>query len=173
MIPLPPAYIDRMRTILANDADTFFEALEQPYVRGLRLNPLKTPAEPLETLIDGLGPGIPWADDGFYISMESQAGSHPLHACGAYYIQEPSAMLPAQLLNAQPGETVLDLCAAPGGKSTQLAAQMRGQGTLVCNEIVSSRAAILSGNLERMGVCNALVVSQSPDTLAPKMATAV
>ena len=103
MIPLPPTYIDRMRAMLASDADAFFKVLEHPYIRGLRLNPQKTSAVPLETLIDGLGPGIPWAGDGFYISMESQAGSHPLHACGAYYIQEPSAMLPAQLLNAQPG----------------------------------------------------------------------
>jgi len=155
-----------MRAMLGSDADDFLGAQEQPYVRGLRLNPLKISATPLETLIDGLGSGVPWADNGFYLDIESQAGSHPLHACGVYYIQEPSAMLPAQLLGVHPGETVLDLCAAPGGKSTQLAAQMRGQGTLVCNEIVSSRAAILSGNLERMGVRNALVVSQSPDTLA-------
>ena len=113
MIPLPPAYTDRMHAMLGSEADAFFEAQEQPYVRGLRVNPLKTPAMPLETLIGGLGPGIPWADDGLYLSIENQAGSHPLHACGAYYIQEPSAMLPARLLSAQPGETVLDLCAAP------------------------------------------------------------
>ncbi len=168
MIPLPPAFAQRMQAELGADANAYFASLEKPYVRGLRINPLKTSDEPIEVLIQGLTKPIPWADDAYELEINSPAGSHPLHACGAYYLQEPSAMLPASLLKAQPGEIVLDLCAAPGGKSTQLAAQMRGQGTLVCNEIVRSRAAVLSGNLERMGVCNALVVSQNPETLAQR-----
>lgn len=169
MIPLPPAFARRMLELLGSSAQAYFEALEQPYVRGLRVHPLKTPNAPLETLVDGIEEArVPWEADGRYLDTQSAAGSHALHACGAYYLQEPSAMLPARLLDVRPGETALDLCAAPGGKSTQLAAQMCGQGTLVCNEVVPSRAAVLCGILERMGVRNALTVSQSPETLAQR-----
>ncbi len=168
MIPLPPAFVKRMRGQLDGGADAFFAAMEQPPVRGLRVHPWKTPQKPLEVLIEGLENAVPWAAGGRYLNFDSRAGAHPLHACGAYYIQEPSAMLPAELLQARPGETVLDLCAAPGGKSTQLAAALQGQGTHVCNEIVPSRAGALGGNLERMGVQNAVAVSADPDTLAKK-----
>lgn len=170
MISFPPAFTERMRCQLGGGADAFFAAMEQPPVRGLRVNSRKAPGKPLEALIEGLEDSVPWAADGRYLALDSAAGTHPLHACGAYYIQEPSAMLPAQLLKARPGETVLDLCAAPGGKSAQLAAAMNGQGTLVCNEIVPSRAAALSGNLERMGVQNAVAVCADPDTLSQKWA---
>lgn len=166
MIPLPPAYAARMQAQLGRDAQKYFEAMEQPYARGLGLNPLKTPHPAIETIVEGLQGAVPWAADGRYLAKDSSAGSHALHACGAYYLQEPSAMLPAHLLAAKPGQTLLDLCAAPGGKSAQLAAAMAGRGTLVCNEIVPSRAAVLSGNLERMGVRNALAVSADPARLA-------
>ncbi|MBE0601528.1 MAG: RsmF rRNA methyltransferase first C-terminal domain-containing protein [Firmicutes bacterium] len=168
VIPLPEAFAQRMRAALGSGASAYFEAMEQPYVRGIRLHPMKTPDHPIHALIDGIQTRVPWTGDAFALDIHSLAGSHPLHACGAYYLQEPSAMLPARLLDVQPGETVLDLCAAPGGKSTQLAAGMQGMGTLVCNEIVPSRAAALSGNLERMGATNALVVSQNPETLAER-----
>jgi len=166
MIALPPAFVSRMKAQLGSDAGRFFAVMEQPYVRGLRINPFKTPDKPLDGIVRGLGGSIPWAADGRYLAADSAAGGHPLHECGAYYIQEPSAMLPVRLLTIKPGQTVLDLCAAPGGKSTQIAAMMDGDGTLVCNEIVPARAATLSGNLERMGVRNALVVSANPDRLA-------
>ena len=164
MIPLPPAFLERMRRQLAGDADAFFAAMEQPPVRGLRMNPQKTP----NISIDGLLNPVPWAADGYYLPPDSKAGGHPLHACGAYYIQEPSAMLPAELLKVKPDETALDLCAAPGGKSTQLAAMMNSRGTLVCNEIVPARAGTLAGNLERMGVQNVVTVSADPELLARK-----
>ncbi|MEA4928288.1 MAG: RsmF rRNA methyltransferase first C-terminal domain-containing protein [Candidatus Limiplasma sp.] len=164
--PLPQAFCRRMEAQLGPDAPAYFAALEQPPVRGLRINPGKPTLIPLSALINGLGDPLPWAPDGFALQLESKAGLHPLHEAGAYYLQEPSAMIPATLLAAQPGETVLDLCAAPGGKSTQLAAAMCGQGTLVCNEPVPSRAQTLSRNLERMGVPNALVVSADPERLA-------
>ena len=166
MIPLPPAFTQRIREQLGSQADAFFLAMEQPPTRGLRIHPQKTPELPLETYVEGLEDPIPWVPEGRYLSPESTAGVHPLHACGAYYLQEPSAMLPAHLLRPLPGEAVLDLCAAPGGKSTQLASFMRGQGTLVCNEFVPSRAETLSGNLERMGVSHAVVVSADPAQLA-------
>lgn len=166
MIPLPPAYTKRMRSQLGREAQTFFSAMEQPFVRGLRVNPFKMPISAFNTILKDLNSVVPWEGNGRYVAAESTAGGHPLHACGAYYLQEPSAMLPARVLSPKPGQAVLDLCAAPGGKSTQLAAMMRGEGTLVCNEIVPSRAAVLSGNLERMGIRNALVVSADPKRLA-------
>ncbi|MBN1776742.1 MAG: RsmF rRNA methyltransferase first C-terminal domain-containing protein [Clostridiales bacterium] len=166
MISLPEAFVSRMKAQLGSGAGAFFAAMEQPYTRGLRVNPLKTPSEPLDNVIQGLGDTVPWAADGRYLAADSAAGGRPLHDCGAYYIQEPSAMLPARLLDAKPGQTVLDLCAAPGGKSTQLAAMMGGQGTLVCNEVAPARAEALGGNLERMGVRNALAVSACAERLA-------
>lgn len=164
--PLPQAFIQRITSQLGREAPAYFAAMEQPPLRGLRCNPHKTPENPLSDLADGLGATIPWEENGYYLSLASTAGAHPLHEAGAWYLQEPSAMIPAALLAVQPGETVLDLCAAPGGKSTQLAAAMAGQGTLVCNEIVPRRAQILSRNIERMGIRNALVVSADPAKLA-------
>ena len=111
---------------------------------------------------------IPWAEDGYYLAAESRIGAHPLHEAGACYIQEPSAMLPAAVLAPRPGERVLDLCAAPGGKSTQMGALMRGEGLLVCSEPVPDRARVLSRNVERMGLTNTLVISAWPEELAAR-----
>lgn len=163
--PLPEAFIARMRTQLGAHADAYFSALEEPYLRGVRLNPRK-PVRP--DVLDGFGDPVPWnAACGRYLAMDSAAGLDPLHEAGAYYIQEPSAMAPVAILNPQPGERVLDLCAAPGGKSTQIADALCGEGLLVCNEPVPSRAKILSRNIERMGVPNALVVSADPEKISP------
>ena len=161
--PLPQAFVDRMRAQLGGEADAYFAALEEPYQRGVRLNPRKPAIAP-----EGMLEPVPWnAALGRYLSMDSAAGLDPLHEAGAYYIQEPSAMAPVALLCPQPGDRVLDLCAAPGGKSTQIADALGGEGLVVCNEPVPSRAKILSRNIERMGVSNALVVSADPDQLAP------
>lgn len=161
---IPEAFARRISEQLGDAADAYFASLEQSPLRGLRRNPHKMCN--LSDWIGGIGAPVPWAPDGFYLDITSTAGAHPLHEAGAYYLQEPSAMLPATLLAVRPGETVLDLCAAPGGKSTQLAAAMAGEGTLVCNEFVPGRAQILSRNLERMGVQNAVVVSADPARLA-------
>lgn len=162
--PLPEAFAVRMRAQLGSHADAYFSALEQPYLRGVRYNPRK----PLGNAPDGFGDAVPWNSAlGRYLSQDSTAGLDPLHEAGAYYIQEPSAMAPVSLLAPKPGERVLDLCAAPGGKSTQIADALAGEGLLVCNEPVPSRAKILSRNIERMGVANALVVSADPEQLAP------
>ncbi|MDR2044049.1 MAG: RsmF rRNA methyltransferase first C-terminal domain-containing protein [Clostridium sp.] len=109
---------------------------------------------------------VSWAPHGWYYPPDLQPGGHPYHAAGLYYIQEPSAMAPAGLLQAQPGTRVLDLCAAPGGKSVQLADRMKGQGVLVCNDIHPARARILSENVERMGIRNALVTNERPERLS-------
>lgn len=162
--PLPEAFVAGMRRQLGPEADAFLAALEEPFQRGLRLNPRK----PITQAPEGLLEPVPWnASTGRYLAVDSAAGLDPLHEAGAYYIQEPSAMAPVAVLAPRPGERVLDLCAAPGGKSTQIADALAGEGLLVCNEPVPGRAKILSRNVERMGVPNALVVSAKPEKLAP------
>ena len=164
--PLPEAFVQRIRQQLGPEADDYFAALEQPYFRGLRLNPRKPLFDP-SAQVEGLLDPVPWnPQHGRYLAMDSAAGLSPLHEAGAYYIQEPSAMAPVSILAPKPGERVLDLCAAPGGKSTQIADALQGDGLLICNEPVPSRAKILSRNIERMGVTNALVVSAEPEQLA-------
>lgn len=170
---LPPAFTTRMRAQLGAEADAYFAALERPYLRGLRLNPQKPVSEAALEAVGGVEGPVPWYPAlGRYLHRDSAAGADPLHEAGAYYLQEPSAMAPVSALAPHPGERVLDLCAAPGGKSTQIAAALAGEGLLVCNEPVPSRAKILSRNIERMGVTNALVVSAQPEALAARWAGA-
>ncbi len=159
---LPEKFIERMAGRLGDELPAFLRSYEEDYCRGIRMNPLK----PVSVQPNGLGDAVPWEKTGYYLSLDSDAGAVPLHEAGAWYLQEPSAMLPAAVLNPQPGEKVLDLCAAPGGKTTQLALRMKGEGLLVCNEPVSKRTQILARNVERMGVINALVVSAMPRQLA-------
>lgn len=158
----PELFLKRVEDQLGPEFSLYCSSLEQPWHRGIRLNPLKRSSVPWEDLLSG----IPWAEEAWYLSHESEIGAHPIHEAGGCYLQEPSAMLPASVLSARPGETVLDLCAAPGGKTTQIAAGMSGKGLLVTNEPVPKRAQILSRNVERMGITNALVVSAYPRQLA-------
>jgi len=162
-IQLPEQFIERMRQQLPDELPAFLRALEEKPLRGIRLNPLK-PGD--ATGFIGNTEPILWADDAWYLSTESRAGASVVHEAGAFYIQEPGAMIPAAVLNAKPGEKILDLCAAPGGKSTQIGCAMKGEGLLVCNEPIPKRAQILSRNIERMGIPNAIVVSAWPDRLA-------
>ena len=109
---------------------------------------------------------IPWVKEGYYYSGDNRPGKHPYHEAGLYYIQEPSAMAVVELLDPRPGERVLDLCAAPGGKSSHIASRMKGIGFLLSNEIHPARARILSQNMERMGVQNAVVSNEDAQSLA-------
>ena len=162
---LPEAYLNRMRDQLSDEFDEFIKSYEEKPKQALRLNTLKNK--------DVFGAcdkafhlsSVEWASNGYYYEDDDQPGKHPYHEAGVYYIQEPSAMAPVMQLNVQPGDMVLDLCAAPGGKSTQIAAFLKGEGLLICNEYISSRAQILSENIERMGVSNACVTNESPDRL--------
>ena len=163
---LPEGFVTRMRTLLGAEFDAFLASYDLPRNLGLRLNPLKTDVPPALDAF-GLRP-VPWAENGYYYDPQTRPGLSAYHDAGLYYLQEPSAMAPAGLLEARPGERVLDLCAAPGGKSTQLAAALRGEGLLVSNEIQPKRAKILSGNMERLGVANALVLSEHPRRLAER-----
>ena len=164
MNQLPKVFVDRMAAQLQDELPAFLRTYEEPYQRGIRLNPLKAVDE--THLPEGLLEAVPWEPTGHYLSLDSKAGADILHEAGAWYLQEPSAMIPAAVLNAQPGEHILDLCAAPGGKTTQNALRMAGQGMIVCNEPIGDRARILSRNVERMGVTNAIVVSAWPEKLA-------
>ena len=146
----------------------YLAALDQPYTRALRINLLLRPDGTPSCPIDGLGAPVPWAKGAYFVEGGARPGLSPLHEGGLFYMQEPSALTAVTALDPQPGERVLDLCAAPGGKSTQIAALMARRGLLVCNEPVPNRAQILSRNVERMGVRNAVVVSALPDALAPR-----
>ena len=171
---LPREFIARMQPLLGSAWPAFAAALDAPRRRGLRVNTLKTDARTFLPLFPLPLTPAPFAPDVFCLPPEGdtpfKAGSDPLHHAGAYYMQEPSATVPAAVLAARPGERVLDLCAAPGGKSTQLAAAMRGKGVLWCNEYVPARARILQQNLERCGVRNAVVSSGDTGRLCRALA---
>lgn len=178
---LPVAFMERMQRLLGEEYGAFLEALGQERHRALRLNPLKRGTDEMnaaEKLSTGWKEArgdkpvfshlteVPWAENGYYYQAGDQPGKHPWHQAGLYYIQEPSAMAPVEVLEIRPGERVLDLCAAPGGKTAQIAAKLRGNGLLVCNEIHPARAKILSENVERMGIGNACVLNETPERLA-------
>ncbi len=169
--PLPDGFLARMAAMLGEEYPTFLASYGREVTPSLRINPLKCATDRAATVIPFLGERVAWQAAGFYygeaaLSGEVRPGKHPLHEGGLYYIQEASAMLPASLCPPIPGERVLDLCAAPGGKASQLAGALMGRGLLVANEIHPGRAAVLSQNMERMGVKNALVTNASPDELA-------
>ena len=167
-MPLPQAFLSRMQTMLGDEYPQFLAAYDQPHFRGVRINPLKCDRETIEAAMGTLTPS-PFSPLCFYTQTE-KVGSLPLHHAGAFYSQEPSASSAVTVLAPEPGEKVLDLCAAPGGKSTQIAACLMGEGLLWSNEIVKNRAQILLSNMERMGVKNAVVSSCHPETLCSRLA---
>lgn len=158
----PAGFEERMQRLLQSEYPAFLASYDRPRNTGLRLNPLKTDTPP-DLSRFSLTP-VPWEPMGFSYAA-GRPGLSVYHECGLYYLQEPSAMAPAALLDPQPGEKILDLCAAPGGKSTQIAGRMQGRGLLVCNEIHPKRAQILSSNIERLGIANALVLNEHPARL--------
>lgn len=162
---LPIKFKERMADLLKEDYDALIDSYQKSHRAALRINRLKTEAEPILNALTCQFERVPWTQEGYYYS-QCRPGKSPLHDAGAYYIQEASAMYVAEVVDAQPGEYILDLCAAPGGKSTAIAADMQGQGMLVANEIHPKRARILSHNIERMGIPHAIVTNESPDRLA-------
>ncbi|NQX48045.1 RsmF rRNA methyltransferase first C-terminal domain-containing protein [Paenibacillus tritici] len=168
---LPAAYTANIREMLGDTADAFLESYLARRTQGLRFNTLKSSSDPGQAAAEhalsqfNLSQ-VPWCPAGFYYEDPARPGRHPYHTAGLYYIQEPSAMSAAELLQPLPGETVLDLAAAPGGKTTHIAALMQGQGLLVSNEIHPERAKILAENVERLGISNALVTSAAPGDLS-------
>ena len=161
---LPEKFLERMKAQLGDEYEQFLKSLERPRAVALRYNPLKGDAPALPFV----GEPVPWEPMGFYYDPDSRPGLHVFHEAGVYYLQEASAMSPVALLDPQPGERICDLCAAPGGKTTQIAGRMMGEGFLLCNEYSPKRAKILSRNIERMAVANALVVNEDTAVLAKR-----
>lgn len=162
----PEAFLERMKKLLDTEYPDFLESLGQEPCRALRLNPLKTDETDLLSHPPFHLSPVSWAENGFYYESQDAPGKHPYHEAGVYYIQEPSAMSAVPHLHVLPGEKVLDLCAAPGGKSTQIGCALKGKGLLVTNEIHPARAKILSSNMERLGITNSLVCNETPGRLA-------
>ena len=161
---LPKEFLERLRLQLGEEYPEYLQSLERPRAVALRFDPRK--GEP--PVLPFVAEPIPWEPMGYYYDPDARPGLHPYHEAGVYYLQEASAMAPVSLLDPQPGERICDLCAAPGGKSTQIAGRMLGQGFLLCNEYSPKRAKILSRNIERMGIANALVTNETPDALAKR-----
>ncbi len=161
---LPEAFLERIKHQLGEEYPAFLKSLERPRAVALRFNPLKGQRPQLNFTEKQ----VPWEPNGYYYDEAARPGLHPYHEAGVYYLQEASAMAPVALLDPQPGERVCDLCAAPGGKTTQIAGRMAGEGFLLCNEINPKRAKILSRNVERLGVSNALVTNEHPQNLAKR-----
>ena len=164
MSELPAGFIDQLAPLLGGELQDFLHCFNHLPHRGIRFSSRRMPPD-----VPGLLSPIPWWQGAWYLAPEAAAGSHPLHDAGAYYLQEPSAMAAVAALDPKPGETVLDLCAAPGGKASQIAERLMGVGALLANEVNPSRARILARNLERMGAVSTAVSCESPVRLAEKL----
>lgn len=164
-VKLPTKYLERMEHMLKDEYDDFLDSYKQKRYFALRVNTLKVSVDIFKEIFPyDLSP-VPWCDTGFYYDGKNKPGKHPYHAAGLYYIQEPSAMAVAEAVGIRPGDKVLDLSAAPGGKSTQAAAELNGGGLLVANEISPQRVVSLTENIERMGIKNAVVLNEDPANL--------
>ena len=163
---LPEEFEQKMRKLLGEDYDNYAGSFAKKYGQTFRVNQLKT--QPAELFRRFAVKPVPWCEDGFYYDGEERLSLHPFYYGGAYYIQEPCAMAPASFLPVKPGDKVLDLCAAPGGKTTALAAKLQGQGVLIANDISISRCKALLKNMEMAGVKNALITCETPQRLAER-----
>lgn len=168
MRTLPTAFVEAMKKRLADEYSAFMNSYDEESVSGLRINTLKMTLDEFTRLNNQipLGERIPWTKDGFYSKPDARPGKHPFYHAGLYYIQEPSAMAPVNLLQVQEGDKVLDLCAAPGGKSVQIAGDMGSTGVLVTNDIHPDRTKVLARNMELYGVTRAVVLNERPERIA-------
>ena len=171
MMNLPIEFEKKMKAFLGNEWDDFLYSYDNNRFQALRFNTLKVQSHEermriLMVLEISSDKRVSWANEAYYFDENVRPGKHPYHEMGLYYIQEPSAMSAAALLAPKPGMRVLDLCAAPGGKSTQLATYLGDSGLLVSNEINTQRSRILSQNIERMGIKNAIVTNEDSFVLA-------
>lgn len=163
---LPADFKTRMEDMLGDDYPAFLVSYERPRKNGLRVNTWKISCERFTHIAPFALQPLSWIENGFLYDPADQPAQHPLYRAGLYYLQEPSAMAPASLLPVQPGERVLDLCAAPGGKATELGARLKGRGLLVANDVSAPRAKALLRNLELAGIGNCFVTNESPKRLA-------
>jgi len=162
---LPKEFLERMKSLLGDEYDAFLKSYELPPVKAFRVNTDKISISDFEKINPFGNEKIPYVQNGFYLDFE-KAGNHPYHHAGLIYVQEPAAMAPAECIDINPDWTVLDMCAAPGGKSTQLKNKLSEKGILVSNEIISSRCRILTGNIERLGLHNTVTTCMDTTRLA-------
>ena len=165
---LPEKFLERMQLLLGEEYEAFLRCFDGQRQYGLRVNTAKITPEEFEKIVPFHLKKIPWVSEGYFYDREDAPARHPFYAAGLYYLQEPSAMTPASRLRTRPGEKVLDLCAAPGGKATALGAGLRGEGLLVANDINTARGRALLRNLELFGISNSLVANEPPHILAEK-----
>lgn len=178
---LPKSYVDAMKELLEGDYDAYIKSLDEKPYAGIRTNLLKLTKEKLKEILDRDFKEIPWVKEGFYFEEEKgvlttpslsniekikSISKNPYYFAGLYYIQEPSAMTPAMVAGIKPGDKVLDLCAAPGGKSTQAASYLQGEGLLVSNDFSASRVKALQKNIEVSGIDNVLITNEDPKNLS-------
>lgn len=162
---LPQAFLCRMQEMLGDEYEAFLESYENPRTFGLRVNTDKITCEAFEQIVPFPVQRIPWIPNGYFYSEEVRPSRCPLYQAGLYYLQEPSAMTPGAFLPIEPGDLVLDLCAAPGGKATELGSRLHGEGLLLANDISPTRARALLRNLELFGISNVFVTSETPSKL--------
>jgi len=167
-LKFPESFLEEIRALIGSETEAFLKSYEQPRQFGLRVNRLKISVEDFLKISPFKLTPIPWTVDGFYYNETERPAKHPFYHAGLYYLQEPSAMAPVNVLDPQPGQTVLDLCACPGGKTLQIAAALGGHGTIVANDISTSRIKALVRNLEMAGVTNALVINESEEKLGAR-----
>ena len=165
-LPLP--FLERMKEMLGDDYDAFLKSYKNPRTYGLRVNTAKLSCQDFQALSPFPIRPIPWINTGYFYEEESRPARCPYYQAGLYYLQEPSAMTPASRLPIEPGDFVLDLCAAPGGKATALGAALNDTGFLLANDISTSRARALLRNLELFGMKNMLVTDEKPAKLAQR-----
>lgn len=165
MKQLPLEFQERMRDLLGAEYGDFLKSYDEKPVRAFRVNTDKISLKDFEKINIFSNEKIPYVENGFYFDYDG-IGNHPYHHAGMFYIQEPAAMVPVESIEINPDWKVLDLCAAPGGKSSQIKNKLGEKGVLVSNEIVPSRCKILTGNMERMGFKNVVTTCMSPQKLA-------
>lgn len=166
---LPESYQKKMQTLFQEDYQDYLESFNHSPYLGIRINTSKISVEDFVKLSPFQLDAIPWCKNGFYVNKDEQVSKHPYYYAGLYYIQEPSAMFPASSLPIEKGDFVLDTCAAPGGKSTELAAKLEGTGFLLCNDISHSRCLALLKNIERFGFKNTYISSEDLVQLSQKL----
>lgn len=171
MKELPLEYSERIKLLLGDEFESYISSLDCPPVRAFRVNTEKITIDEFNKINIFSNDRIPYVENGFYFEYD-KIGNHPYHHAGMIYVQEPAAMAPAECIDINPDWKILDMCAAPGGKSTQLKNKLGEKGVLVSNEIIPSRCRILTGNIERLGLHNCVVTCMNTDKLAktfPKM----
>ncbi|MBR4163251.1 MAG: RsmB/NOP family class I SAM-dependent RNA methyltransferase [Solobacterium sp.] len=165
---LPENYLSEMKDLLQNEYDDYLKAMQEPPLSSLRINTSKISVEEFLKISPFTLSPVPWCSNGFYYGENERPGTHPYYYAGLYYIQEASAMAPASLLPVEKGDIILDACAAPGGKSTAIAAKMDETNLLISNDISSSRQNATLKNMERFGVTNAYIISDDLKKMAKK-----